>query len=96
MPGTNIGKFSRRRLLGGFVAGLASLLCPRSCRPIAAPRQPATAAALRPSKLGPVTIYTYDGRGHLINVTEHPPRPIGPPARARPMPQQMTAFTSYD
>ena len=64
----NIGKLSRRRLLGGFLAGLAGLLCPRPRRPLAAPRQPATAAALQPSELGPVITSTYDAKGVLLAV----------------------------
>ncbi|HEY7314683.1 MAG TPA: hypothetical protein VH643_35370 [Gemmataceae bacterium] len=67
-------KFSRRGLLGGLVAALTAWLCPRPPR-AATPRRLAPTFAFPPSQFIHVTTYTYDGKGRLVRVTEHPPRP---------------------
>ena len=70
-------KLSRRRLLGGLLAALTAWLCPRPSR-AAASRRPAPSLAFPPSRCVHTCTYTYDGRGRLVRVTEHPPCPSQP------------------
>ena len=69
---------SRRRLLGGLVAGLSAVLCPRSPRAAASP--PPAPTDTRPpspptsftsyhyhSGINDVTVYTYDGNCPFVN-----------------------------
>lgn len=71
-------KFSRRRLLGGLLAALTAWLCPRSPQAAAAPRRAAPSLALPPSQFVHTCTYTYDAKGRLVRVADHPPRPVEP------------------
>lgn len=51
--------FSRRRLLGGLLFGLAAWLCPKPCR-AAAPRHPSPDATHSNGQLASITSYGYD------------------------------------
>jgi hypothetical protein len=70
-------QFSRRRLLGGFLAALTAWLCPRPRGP-AASRRPTPSLLLPPDNFVYTCTYSYDSRGHLVRVTKHPPRPSAP------------------
>ncbi|HEY7310955.1 MAG TPA: hypothetical protein VH643_16445 [Gemmataceae bacterium] len=73
-------KLSRRRLLSGLLATLTAWLCPRPHRADAS-RRPTPSIALPPSRSVHTCTYTYDSRGRLVRVTDHPPRPIEPVRR---------------
>ncbi len=88
-------KLSRRRLLGGLLAALTAWLCPRPPRTVAAPPRAAPLISLPRSRSVYTCTYTYDSRGRLIRVTDHPPRPSEPIPRT-PITWEQGGTYTYD